>query len=52
MVETEVVYLCLLSPFIASVTGLLLCTTQEMLTPVKSLQIYPRGTKGLLHNCY
>ena len=38
-VETEVAFLHLLSPFIASVTGLLFCTTQKVLTPVKNLHL-------------
>ena len=39
MVETEVAFLWLLSPFIASITGLLFCTTQNVLTPVKNLHL-------------
>ena len=38
-VETEVAFLRLLSPFIASITGLLFCTTQKVLTPVKNLHL-------------
>ena len=36
-VETENAFLHLLSPFIALITGLLFCTTQKALTPVKNL---------------
>ena len=36
-IETEGFFLCLSSSFIASITGLLLCTTQKVLTPVKHL---------------
>ena len=38
-VETEVAFLRLLSSFIASITGLLFCTTQKVLTPVKNLHL-------------
>ena len=38
-VETEVAFLRLLSPFIASVTGLLFCTTQKVLAAVKNLHL-------------
>ena len=38
-VETKVALLCLLSPFIASITRFLFCTTQNMLTPVKNLHL-------------
>ena len=36
-VETDVAFLRLLSPFIATITGLLFCTTQKVLPPVKNL---------------
>ena len=38
-VETEVAFLCLLSTFIASIYGLLFCTTQKVVTPVKNLHL-------------
>ena len=38
-VETKVAFLLLLSPFIASITGLLFCTTQKVLTPIKNLHL-------------
>ena len=38
-VETKVTFLSLLSPFIASTAGLLFCTTQKMLTPLKNLHL-------------
>ena len=36
-VENEVVFQYLLSLFIVSITGLLFCTTQKVITPIKSL---------------
>ena len=38
-VERGVAFLRLLSPFIASITGLLLCNVQKVLTPVKNLHL-------------
>ena len=37
-VETEVAFLRLLSSLIELITGLLFCTTQNVLTPVKNLR--------------
>ena len=38
-VETEVIFLCLLSPFIASITFLCFCTTQGVITPLGNLHL-------------
>ena len=38
-VETEVAFLRLLSPFMASVTGLLFCITQKVLTFAQTLHL-------------